>query len=662
MSVSPSSPARAGRSRPHPILSERQIKVIVARIADNKPVRRSLGSWGRLHIDRQLPFLCLYRRPPHRPDPGTHRLGVAEASYLLAPGDREAHAGLRALLHPLVKLLGERFGAFLILELWSPPQVHPEGPSARDPIPTEHPIVEHVQAGFVIHSAPGDNLEPTLTALSRGLKSMKIGSQPVTVETRAQRRSAPPDLRPVFTAGELEALGAYWIGLAVDPVYADAQNDTTFPLLFRSLRRQLGHVLDRTFYAFAHQHTTHLPRHYHTLGRRAMVKAVWDIDRRLAAVSNSFDLLVQVTPINTERAWLDFKRSRCRKSPRFLYRPQTEDPGRMKRLLYDVPIERIEDPTLLHLFLEKQLELDRQLTLLMDLNSRAFLYGSFQLHGTVSTELGDLARTILESTSPRSRADTRGGFLDAAEFAGRARRETNWYRRHGKDFPAEVRVTDDLYAGLMVSRGRLLIGKETRVPTRRAEALLQHEVGTHLLTYFNGRAQPFRMLSTGLPGYDELQEGLAVLAEHLVGGLSADRLRVLAARVIAADTMAGGAEFVDVFTLLHLTYGIAQRTAYTISMRVFRGGGLMKDAVYLRGLVEILDYLGSDGALEPLFIGKIAASHISVIEELLRRRILTPTPALPRYLQSPDALARLARLRGGVSVTDLLPNPRRRTK
>ncbi len=37
-----------------------------------------------------------------------------------------------------------------------------------------------------------------------------------------------------------------------------------------------------------------------------MVKAVWEVDNQLAEVSKSFDLLLSVTPVNTEAAWVDF--------------------------------------------------------------------------------------------------------------------------------------------------------------------------------------------------------------------------------------------------------------------------------------------------------------------------------------------------------------------
>jgi glutathione synthase len=46
-------------------------------------VRRALPGWGRLHIDRQLPFLCVYRRLPQDDNSKFERLIMGEASYLI---------------------------------------------------------------------------------------------------------------------------------------------------------------------------------------------------------------------------------------------------------------------------------------------------------------------------------------------------------------------------------------------------------------------------------------------------------------------------------------------------------------------------------------------------------------------------------------------------
>ena len=205
----------------------------------------------------------------------------------------------------------------------------------------------------------------------------------------------------------------------------------------------------------------------------------------------------------------------------------------------------------------------------------------------------------------------------------------------------------------MVSRGSLLVGTGTKVPKARVAALLAHEVGTHIVTYVNGRAQPFRQLYIGLPGYDELQEGLAVLAEYLVGGLSRPRLRLLAARVLATQRMVDGAEFVEVFRELDRAHDFAQRTAFNIAMRVFRGGGLTKDAVYLRGLDALIKHIREGGSLDPLFVGKVGLNHVGMIEELNWRRVLIAPPLRPAYMDDPEAIQRLEKLKEGISVLDM---------
>ena len=92
---------------------------------------------------------------------------------------------------------------------------------------------------------------------------------------------------------------------------------------------------------------------------------------------------------------------------------------------------------------------------------------------------------------------------------------------------------------------------------------------------------------------------------------------------------------------------------------VFRGGGLTKDAVYLRGLVGLLTYLREGGALDPLLVGKLGPDHVPIIEELQWRKVLVTPPLRPRYLDDPIAAERLAHIRNGVTVLDLVKGARK---
>ena len=623
------------------------IDTVCRRLSENKRVRRTLPEKGRLHIDRQLPFLCVYRRPGNRDDLGTERLVKGEASYLVAPGSSRHRHQLTALVRSVVKTLVAEYGAFLIVEIWA----GPDGGEANDP------SVPHVPPTFQVVAPRSTPLSGTVDVLVRGLRRIKVLKQSVEVEVVRARKRWPPDMYPLLEEKDALELHCSVLGLIVPPVYRDAKSGQTFPMLLHGFRRSLSRTLKRMFYDFAHSRSTQCPPHFQELGRRAVVKAVWEVDRRLSEVSNAFDFLLQLTPVNSDEAWSEFKKTRCERTPEFHYRATPFDPGDLKRQLYQIPLDRVEDPTLEHVFQEKQEELDRKIGMLRDRDTPRFLYGSLQLYGNVEDDLLKLATELLDRVPSRSRDESTKGQLDAEAFADRARAECDHYRSVDPTFSATVEVTEKV-PGMMVSQGALLINHLIKVPLSRVDALLQHEVGTHLLTYSNGRAQPFRQLYCGLAGYEDLQEGLAVLAEYLVGGLSRPRMRQLAARVVAARQRIDGASFVDTFRTLHRTYRFSQQNAFFITMRIYRGGGLTKDAVYLRGLHQVLEYLCGGGELDLLFVGKIAIHHIPLIRELQMRQILKPTLIRPRYMECRTAAKRLSQLQNGQgSVLALVDKP-----
>ncbi|MCB0153989.1 MAG: flavohemoglobin expression-modulating QEGLA motif protein [Anaerolineae bacterium] len=629
-------------------ISQELIDTICSRLAQGKPVRSPLPLGGRLHIDRPLPFLCVYRQPGGARDAGTAQLVLGEAAHLIVAEGQRLKPDLAALLKGISQTLVAQFNAFLILEIWAGPDFSGNG---LDPW--------RQKPAFRIISSRVRPPTAAIEALEHALSRIRILKQSATVSLDFSKKRAPAGLPMLLSTEAARQANCFVLGLEVQPIYRDGAKGQLYPMVLRRLHRGLAGALKQAFFEFSRSQTSYRPSNYQALGRRGLVKSVWNVDRQLAEIGNAFDFLLQVTPVNIDQAFAQFKQAHCERPPTLYYRPLPVDPALLKRKLYQIPLERIEDPTLGLLFGQKRAELDRQLTMLSERGSQKFLYGSLQLYGPVSDELGQLATTLLEKISPRSREAASGRLIKASAFAGRARAELAYYRQSQPELAATVQLRDDTI-GLMVSHGNLLIGKETEIPESRVEALLQHEIGTHIVTYFNGRSQPFHQLYSGLAGYDELQEGLAVLAEYLVGGLSRPRLRLLAGRVVAAQCLIEGASFVETFRRLYHTCGFKQRTAFTITVRTYRGGGLTKDAVYLRGLVDILKYIYKGGELEPLFVGKIAAKHIPLIHELQSRQVLQPPLLRPRYLDRPETVERLARLRHGMSVLDLIEKEKKR--
>lgn len=353
-----------------------------------------------------------------------------------------------------------------------------------------------------------------------------------------------------------------------------------------------------------------------------------EVDASLAAIDAELDWLIALTPLGTDALWEDFDASgRTRVAP-LRYAEPVLDMDAMEQRLGELPVERIESPLLKGVLAEKQRELERMIELVRLRGTDGFVTASIDLFGGVEAGLLELANDILANVGASEQLTANCG-VDVVVAA--VEEEVEWYRERAPDFSLEITVDADIGSLMMVSHGRLYLDADMRLPHARLQPLVQHEVGTHVVTRYNGMQQPMRQLAVGLAAYDPLQEGLGVLAEYLAGYLPGERLRVLAARVVAADMAIRGEDIPQVFACLHEEHGFATDDAFDVAVRALRGGGLTKDAVYLRGLCDLLDHLRAGGDFEPLFRGKFALSHLVVLEQLAEAGWAAPPALLPRY-------------------------------
>lgn len=603
------------------------------RMAEDGRIRLSVPG-GRVHIDRPLPVLALHRRDPD--DPGTSDLVLGQGSYVIAGSDI-SHEDLNTVIKSIVDPLADRFGAFLIVEVWG----GREQPSG-DMWPLEgrrFRVFTELQEGELPNAA---------SALREALLDTEAFGTDPRVEVAADQEPAPPGWEPILSRKERQELGCLVIGVEVPAAYRSSSGDL-FPEILRNAGRELAGILHQVFFTFAQVHTTYEPEDFRQLGRQAVIRAGWEVDARLSEIAAQLDFLLHVTPVNAWTEWEEFQQAGFAQEPRFHYRPLVFDPDAAKRSLYEIEIERVEDPTITYLLREKRREIDRLITLLEDRETESFLQESVALYGEVESDLLAEAVAVLEVSTPGSPT----ALVSADTFATRAREEVTAYEGSYASLGSEVQVREDI-PGIMVSHGDLMIGADVRIPEERVEPLIHHEVGTHIVTAANGAVQPLKMLSVGMPGHEETQEGLAIFSEFVSGGLDVDRLRVLAGRVVAVHRMLEGKSFVRVFRELSEDLGFRPTAAWNMTMRVFRSGGLAKDAVYLRGLIRLLAYLGRGGSLEPLFVGKMALEHVPLVEELLWRQILREPPLEPRWLRVHGASARLQSARRGGGVLGLL--------
>lgn len=604
------------------------IDELVGKVRAGDPVRHRLPSGGVVSMDRDLPFLLVHRSPPDRPDAGTAQLLAGEASFVSSMPGEETEVG--DLVEGLARTGSTVHGAFLVLEIWSAPDERSRRFEVRAP------------------DGPGSEAVDRLVTALEQLADLRPG---IEVAMVAGDDRGPPDLPPLLSIEESWRKEILLLGLQVPSIYRDPESGRVYPRFVRLLQHRLSRALRQALYQFVRVQTTSDVQTPLALGTRTIPDAVWDVDRELYDIERSFDLLLLTNPVNLDEAWSRFREDGFDRNPELHYRLLPIDPDLVKRRLFSVAIETIDDPAIADLYQDKRRELDTLLTMLGERGSECFRYSSQRLYGGVDARLRQTAVELLDTVALPPRWT--GEWMTALDFRAAAVDELTRYASIYPDLSSGVQVRRDL-AGLMVTEGKLLIGESLRLRPDRIAPLIHHEVGTHVLTYVNGSAQPLKQLSLGLADYDELQEGLAVLSEYLVGGLDALRMRTLAARVIAASSVEQGAEFVETFRLLTREHGYSPSGAWHIAIRVHSCGGFTRDLIYLRGLVNLLEHLQDGGELEPLYIGKIAQKHIPIIEELRHRRILREPPLKPRFLEDPEARARLATVRRGITLTEMI--------
>lgn len=578
---------------------------ILNAISKRNPIHYQIPNVGKFIFNKIVPYIFIYRAPDaNKRDKMLVDLAKTENASIVS---KSSDFPLDEWIHPIAQKLAKEFGACLLVEAWI----------AQD----------NQQKDIKIHIAQKDLL-PLAEYFERNIR---LEGPEIQIElSKDLEIPQSPEFPPLFTKKELQNKQILLLGISIKQNYLD-NNENILPILIRVYRETLAKSLSRLFFEFLRVYTHLNATAQHIVFHQELTPLMVDIDKALAQESKKFDFLLMVTPLNTHEAWIQFKKDKYWKTPKFLYRPLHIDPDLVKRRLYNLRIEDIYDPTMAYIFRDKRTELDSMVTMIADRGKEDFVHGSLQVFGNVSEKLYNTALSILMMTDPELNYKKTEEMINAHEFAKLAREEIRFLQKQNPEFNTSVRVREDI-SGVMVNRGALNISQEYKLTKSRAKALIQHEIGTHVVTYFNGRMQPLNLFSLGVPGYEELQEGLAVLSEFIVGGLNNERLRIIAARVIVVHHMLLGSSFRDTFGLLIDQYNFSPETAFQISMRVYRGGGLTKDALYLKGIIELLTYLKEGNNVHLLMMGKIRKDYLPIIKDLLQKEVLIPPAITPRYL------------------------------
>jgi uncharacterized protein (TIGR02421 family) len=356
------------------------------------------------------------------------------------------------------------------------------------------------------------------------------------------------------------------------------------------------------------------------------IKTLLDIDENIDKLVREIELLSYVNPVNIKEARERFFRSKYLTDPEFEY-PQIDfDRFRLHRDLFTQQLERIEDEEIRQLYEDIIYNYSGLIQCIETIGSgKKFYYNCLHCFGTPTETDVENAKFILHF---------QGEDPSEERFVPKySSRETEpFFQAFSKqyDFTYRFKHSNTITASAMVLNNTrtLVLNENYLFSDHELNVLNNHEIGVHMVTTMNGLEHPLKIFSHGFPNYEETQEGLAVFAEYMSNNLTVTRLKELAYRVIAVDSLAKGYDFSKTFRLLHNQFDLEREQAFYISLRVHRGGGFTKDYLYLTGLKKIYDRYRQGEELGLLLTGKVSLEYIDQIRSLIKKGLAVP----PKFL------------------------------
>ncbi len=417
----------------------------------------------------------------------------------------------------------------------------------------------------------------------------------------------------------------------VAKLYCNELSGEDYPDVIKQLQRGLKQAILNTAQNFAQKESNYKHRKPGSLMDRSEDPALLKVDKALFKLLHQFELLAYVNPVNTSREQKRFINNRFTEVPRFKYNPIRINSFELKQALGGLKTQDIGDVSIRHLYESVINSYFDKIDLLSSLNSEKFLFNSLRYFGRPASQDLKNAHYLLHlpDIPNEPKRMPRIPVEKAMELFAEA------MQSYG--FKGKIERSNKVISQVMVlnSKKTILFRPDARYTEKEINALIEHEIGVHMVTTQNSALQALKIFNLGLPVNTKTQEGLAILAEYLSGNISLKRLKKLAQRVVVVDMMCNGADFIECFNYLHFEQGLNSSDAFTTVTRIFRGGGFTKDYLYLAGFVQVLKLYEQGVDLNPLLIGKTSLDFYTDISEMIDREILHTPKFVTKSFEKP---------------------------
>lgn len=350
---------------------------------------------------------------------------------------------------------------------------------------------------------------------------------------------------------------------------------------------------------------------------RSYYKTLFEIDQNLDRLVREIDVLNYLNPLNIEQEKKRFFASKFSEDPVFNYRKLKFDPYTLQRQLFSQRLEDIPDEEIYKLYHDSIYEYSGLVQCVATVGKdRKFFYNSLRVFGTPTEKDVKNAKFILHFHKEE----------DAEEMVPRynADQAQAYFQAFGEQYPFKFRIRQSnsiTGAAMALNSRELVVKKNRKFSDNDLKVLSAHEIGVNMLTTFNGLDQSLRIFSHGFANHHPTQVGLGIFSEYMSDSLSLKRVKELAYRVLAADSLIKGYSFSDTFDLLFNQYKLDRETSWLITLRAHRGGGFTKDYQYLPGLKKVYDYYSAGKDMSLLLTGKVALEDAGLIKKLQEKEL-----------------------------------------
>jgi uncharacterized protein (TIGR02421 family) len=424
----------------------------------------------------------------------------------------------------------------------------------------------------------------------------------------------------------------------VKKIFMDESSGEIYPLVLEELKAGFKNAISETAAFFVRRYGKRKKTQKADILSSTISPEVLGLDKKLFSLCKSIETLNFINPINLIAQRNKFFKRTNNISPSFNYKQLNIDPYKFKENLYNLPVSNVYDADIQQLYRHVIDNLASKIDLLTTIGTDDFVYNSLKYYGEPS--LSDIAnaRFILHLND-----EEQDEVLLTADDA------IEYFRHQAKEWQLHCKIekSGKLVAKAMVNNEKslLLINKEASFTQKELHAYAYHELGIHMLTTINAKQHPLKVFSLGLTGNTHAQEGLALYSEYRSGSLTIKRLKTIALRVIAVQYMLEHSDFVKTYTALIKEFQLDKEFAFTLTTRVYRGGGFTKDYLYLKGFRDVLS-LAKEGPIDNLLVGKIGLLDFNIVSEVVERGMIT----------RPKSLFDLASKPSGNNVLDFVVN------